>query len=72
MIDIHAAWNNATQEWEGTVEDMPRPCLRARTLPALREAITQMMGYHLPRRGRPPAFRLIVLARNRTPAPTIH
>lgn len=67
MIDIHAAWNNATQEWEGTSEDLPRLCARARTLPALREAITRLFGTD----GDHP-FRLIVLARNRETRKLLH
>lgn len=67
MIDVHAAWNNATQEWEATSEDLPRLRARARTLPALRKVITRLFGPE-----RPPAFRLIVLARNRETRKLLH
>ncbi len=67
MITVQSGWNNATQEWEATLEDLPRPCVRARTLKKLREAIARLFG---PDHDHP--FEMIALSRNRTPAPTIH
>lgn len=67
MIDIHADWNNATQEWEATCEDLPELRARARTLPALREAIVRLFG---PDGDHP--FRMIVLARNRETRKFLH
>ena len=66
-IDIHAAWNAATQEREATSEDLPELRVRARTLPALTEAIVRLLGpdsNHL--------FQLIALARNRKTRKPLH
>lgn len=67
MITVHAAWNAATQEWEGTSEDLPELRVRARTLEELRQRIAGLLD---PDQKMP--FRLIALARNQTPKRTLH
>lgn len=67
MIDVHAAWNNANQEWEATLKNLPGVCARARTLKELQQ---RMAGLLDPDQRMP--FRLIPLSRNQTPKRTLH
>jgi hypothetical protein len=67
MIAIHAAWDNASQEWEAHSANLPKLRCRARTLKELREAIARMFGpdYDHP-------FQMIVLAQKRETRKFLH